>query len=131
MAAHGTLGEAEVYCRPVFVWSTGAEYAYSQHFLRIIPDPNRIYPGYLFAFLRSEYAFRMFRSISIGTKLQGNHPEFLAELPIPLPSEEVQKAIHDQVVAAHEKRWKAVRLEQEARQLVEQAIEQNFVPSNP
>ncbi|MDP9765556.1 methylation-associated defense system restriction endonuclease subunit S MAD5 [Deinococcus enclensis] len=129
MAAQGTLGEDEVYCRPVFVWSTGAEYAYSQHFLRIIPDPEKILPGYLFAFMRSEYGFRMFRSISTGTKLQGNHPELLSEIPVPLPSHEAQQAIHSQVVDAHVKRWRAVELEQQARQLVEQAIEKNFVPS--
>lgn len=129
MAAQGTLGEDEVYCRPVFIWSTGADYAYSQHFLRITPDPEKVLPGYLFAFLRSEYAFRMFRSVSTGTKLQGNHPDFLAEIPIPIPSREAQQGIHDRIVAAHEKRWQAVKLEQQARRLIEQAIEQNFVPT--
>lgn len=127
-AAQGTLGENEVYCRSEFVWSSGVEMAYSEHVVRIQANPEVILPGCLFAFMRSETAFRMLRSISGGSKLQDNHYSFLPELPIPLPEKSVQQKIHDLITDAYEKRWRGVALEQEARSLVEHAIASNFVP---
>jgi type I restriction enzyme S subunit len=123
VAAAGTLGESELYCRAEFVWGTDAHRAYAQHFLRVIPDVQVIPPGCIFAFLRSETAFRMLRSVSIGTKLQEHHPLFVSQLPVPYPSRSVQQEIHNLVVDAYEKRHLSVRLEDEAVALVERAIE--------
>lgn len=130
-AAQGTLGENEVYCRSEFVWSTGIEMAYSEHVLRIQPDESKMLSGCLFAFMRSEMAFRMLRSISSGSKLQDNHYELLPELPIPLPDRRTQEEVHKLVTDAYENRWRGVELENQARHLVEQAIEKNFVPPHP
>ncbi|MHA0035513.1 methylation-associated defense system restriction endonuclease subunit S MAD5 [Deinococcus sp. PESE-13] len=130
-AAQGTLGENEVYCRSEFVWSTGIEMAYSEHVLRIQPDESKMLPGCLFAFMRSEMAFRMLRSISSGSKLQDNHYKLLPELPIPLPDRRTQEEVHKLVTDAYENRWRGVELENQARHLVEQAIEKNFVPPHP
>ena len=130
-AAQGTLGENEVYCRSEFVWSAGVEMAYSEHVLRIQANESKILPGCLFAFMRSETAFRMLRSISSGSKLQDNHYEILPELPIPLPDRRTQEEVHKLMTDAYENRWRGVALENQARQLVEEAIEQNFVPPNP
>ena len=123
IAAQGTLGESELYCRAEFVWGRAEEYAYSQHFVRAIADETVMLRGCLFAFLRSETAFRMLRSISIGTKLQDLHPKFRAELPVPFPTRKAQEEIHGYVVNAYEARDKAVALENQAIVLVEDAIE--------
>ena len=52
--------------------------------------------GCLFAFMRSETAFRMLRSTSMGTKLQDHHPGFMYDLPVPYPDrrfrEEIRRA---------------------------------------
>jgi type I restriction enzyme S subunit len=122
IAAHGTFGESELYCRSEFVWGIAADRAYSQDFLRVIPDEEQMLPGCMFAFLRSETAFRMLRSVSTGTKLQEHHPIFTAQLPVPYPSRPTQRKIHELVVDAYEKRHRSVQLEHEAIALVERAI---------
>jgi type I restriction enzyme S subunit len=65
----------------------------------------------------------MLRSISMGTKLQDHHPEYLRELPVPYPQKRTRENIHELVVDAYEKRHRSVVLEDEAVALVEQAIE--------
>lgn len=123
IAAQGTLGESELYCRAEFIWGPGADYAYSEHLLRVISDGSIMPQGCLFAFLRSETAFRMLRSISSGSKLQDHHHIYRAQLPIPIPPSETQHAIHDIVIDAFAARHTAIALEDEARILVERTIE--------
>jgi type I restriction enzyme S subunit len=122
-AARGTFGESELYCRSELVWGRDAERAYSEDFLRVTPDERVVPPGCLFAFMRSETAFRMLRSISMGTKLQDHHPEFLRSLPVPYPEKRTREEIHELIVDAYEKRHRSVRLEDEAVALVERAID--------
>lgn len=122
VAAQGTLGESELYCRAEFVWGPWTEMAFSEHILRVIADEAVMPRGCLFAFMRSETAFRMLRSISSGTKLQDHHYAFRGELPIPFPEEAVQRSIHEKVVGAYGARHKAVALLDEATKLVEIAI---------
>jgi type I restriction enzyme S subunit len=124
VAARGTLGESELYCRSEFVWGGGTDLAYSEDILRVVADETKMLRGCLFAFMRSETAFRMLRSISIGTKLQDHHYAFLPKLPIPVPSRKDQEIIHQKVIQAYENRDKAIALEDQAIALVEKAIEE-------
>jgi hypothetical protein len=80
--------------------------------------------GALFAFMRSEAAFRMLRSISVGSKLQDHHYSMLPSLPIPYPSMQVRTKCHELVLEAHTAKEKAIALEYEARSLIEHTIEQ-------
>jgi hypothetical protein len=125
IAAQGTLGEHELYSRAEFAWGPGVELAYSEHILRARADESIMPRGCLFAFLRSETAFRMLRSISVGSKLQDHHHIFRAQLPVPYPPIKVQQEIHSLVVEAYECRHRGVALENQARSLVELAIEEN------
>lgn len=122
VAAQGTLGESELYCRAEFIWGPWTEMAFSEHILRIIADEAVMPRGCLFAFMRSETAFRMLRSISTGSKLQDHHYKMRGELPVPYPDRDVQLAIHNKVVAAYDSRHKAVALMDEATKMVEQKI---------
>lgn len=122
VAAQGTLGESELYCRAEFIWGPWAEMAFSEHILRVIADETVMPRGCLFAFMRSETAFRMLRSISTGSKLQDHHYKMRGELPVPFPERDIQLAIHKKVVAAYEARHRAVALMDEATQLIEQKI---------
>jgi hypothetical protein len=81
--SHGTLGENELYCRALYVTPRTSAYAFSGDFFRCIPIHGAIHPGYLHAFLRSEVAFRLLRSISTGGKQQEQHPVMMWNLPIP------------------------------------------------
>jgi type I restriction enzyme S subunit len=117
------LGESELYCRAEFVWGPALEAAYSEHLLRVISEEKFMPRGCLFAFMRSETAFRMLRSISMGTKLQDHHPEYLRALPVPYPEKRIRDNIHDLIVDAYQKRHHSVQLEDEAVALVERMIE--------
>ncbi|MFT3707017.1 MAG: hypothetical protein QM817_05045 [Archangium sp.] len=123
VAAQGTLGESELYCRAEFIWGPAARLAYSEHLLRVIANEEEMPAGCLYAFIRSETAFRMFRAISTGTKLQDHHHVMRAQLPVPYPSKSVRDEVHCMVVDAYEARHKAVALEDQAIALVEDAIE--------
>lgn len=123
VANRGTLGEAELYCRAEFIWGSKAvERAYSQDFLRVVANSQVMLRGCLYAFMRSETAFRMLRSISTGTKLLEYHHTMVQEIPIPFPSMDAQLEIHSMIVEAYESRHRAVALEREAVDLVEKAI---------
>ncbi|WP_063910666.1 methylation-associated defense system restriction endonuclease subunit S MAD5 [Nocardia nova] len=122
VAAHGTLGENEVYGRAIFVTGRSAKDAYSQDFLRIHPGPSGPAGAYLFAFLRSNTAFRILRSMSVGGKQQEYHPTLLRNLPIPLCSNEDQYRITEIVRRAYRHRDEAGALEDQAMALLEHAI---------
>ncbi|SEM71011.1 type I restriction enzyme, S subunit [Syntrophus gentianae] len=124
VAARGTLGESELYCRATYIHGKLTENAYSEDILRVIGDENLIERGALFAFIRSESAFRMLRSISVGSKLQDHHYAMLPSLPVPYPSSDVTKRCHDLVITAYEAREEAIELEDQARALVERTIEE-------
>ena len=124
IAARGTLGENELYSRAEFAWGAGVELAYSEDILRAKADETVMPRGCLFAFLRSETAFRMLRSISVGSKLQDHHHVFRTEIPVPFPAKDVQHKVHAMVVEGYECRHRGVALEGEARALVERVIEE-------
>lgn len=119
VAARGTLGENELYSRAEFVIGPWEQFAFSEDILRIIAEKDLMPRGCLYAFMRSETAFRMLRSISTGSKLQDHHYRLRNELPIPYPPSDVQHAIHNKVVAAYEARHQAVAMIDNAVQQVE------------
>ena len=122
IASSGTLGENEVYCRPILVTGRWLEYAYTQHFLRVVSgDPT--YPGaYIFAFLRSEIAFRALRSMSTGSKQQEIHVGLVAGLPVPTLTLDRRLEIAEIVREAFRERDAADVVEEQAITAVERAI---------
>lgn len=124
IAAQGTLGENEVFCRAEFITGSWLENVYSQHLLRVKPGPDQVSGAFLFAFLRSETAFRCLRSMSVGSKQQDLERGLLAELPVPLPDASVRREIEELIRDAYIGRHKASRLERMAILLIERAIEE-------
>jgi type I restriction enzyme S subunit len=121
---HGTLGESELYCRAALVTNRTSQYAYSGDFYRCIPKEKSILSGYLHAFLRSRAAFRMIRAMSTGSKQQYQHPILMANMPIPRLNDDVEAEIATKVDRAAYLRDYALDLEDQARELVERAIEE-------
>jgi hypothetical protein len=124
IAARGTLGEHEVYCRGEFITGPWLDYAYSEDHLRVRPGNPSISGAFLFAFLRSEMVFRCLRSISMGTRQQDLHRSLLARLPVPMPDVTIRSEIEQLVRDAYKKRHEASRLEKEAVAMVEMAIQE-------
>ncbi|MFC9387534.1 methylation-associated defense system restriction endonuclease subunit S MAD5 [Streptomyces venezuelae] len=124
VAARGTLGENEVYCRPILVTGSWLKYAYSEDFLRIVSGDPEIPGAYLFAFFRSEAAFRILRSLSAGGKQQDIHEGLRAQVPVPLAPPADRARIAATVRYAYQCRDRADVLEDKALALLTTAIEE-------
>jgi hypothetical protein len=123
IASSGTLGENEVYCQPIFVTGRWLAYAYTQHFLRVVSGNNDFPGAYLYAFLRSEIAFRALRSMSTGSKQQEIHIDFVSRMPIPLLTSALRQEIAGLIREAFRDRDLADEAEDRAMHSIETAIE--------
>ncbi|MGV6825535.1 MAG: methylation-associated defense system restriction endonuclease subunit S MAD5 [bacterium] len=124
IAARGGLDDSNSFARCQFIAGKRTRYAYSQDFLRVIPRQDKILPGCLFAFLRSEMAFRMLRGYSIGSIQQEYHPDMVKWLPIPLVDSDTASHVNELVTDAYRKYDEAIDCEDKARTLVERTIEE-------
>ena len=124
IAAQGCAGETDLFGRAQFITGRLLKYAYSQHFLRVIGNESIVPRGALFAFLMSEIAYRIRKGYQIGSMQQDFHPEMMKSMPIPLIDYEVAKEIDCIVRSAYQNFDVATELEDQARALVERAIEE-------
>ncbi len=122
IAAQGTLGENEVFCRSFLVTGSWLAHAYSQHFLRVVSGDSRVPGAYLFAFLRSEPLFRVLRSMSVGGKQQDIHEELRTTIPVPILGEGDVDRIAKTVREAYRRRDEADRREDQALAKLEEAV---------
>jgi hypothetical protein len=122
IAAHGTLGENEVFGRSVFVTGSWLNHAFSQDFVRVLSGTEDFSGAYLFALLRSNAAFRVLRSMSVGGKQQEYHPAFLRTFPIPECTPAERARISETVRQAYRYRDEADQREDEALSLLELAV---------
>ncbi len=67
----------------IFVTGNWLNFAYTQHFLRVVSGQEDFSGAYLFAFLRSPCAFRILRSMSVGGKQQDIHEALRLRIPVP------------------------------------------------
>ncbi|MCM1177660.1 MAG: restriction endonuclease subunit S, partial [Bacteroides sp.] len=122
IACDGTLGENELFCRAIFANEDLKGSFISSHFLRM--KTNEIVPsGYLFAWLNSDYGFRLIRNTQAGTKICHPIPRLFLNIPVPILSKEVMNKIDYIVKSAYTKRHEANNLEKEAIAMVETEIE--------
>ncbi|MFE1912358.1 methylation-associated defense system restriction endonuclease subunit S MAD5 [Streptomyces anandii] len=124
VAGRGTLGENEVYGRSILVTGSWLQHAYSQDYVRVSSGDAEIPGAYLFAFFRSDVAFRVLRSMSYGGKQQGFHPQRLQELHVPLAPPADRIRIAETVRYAYQCRDRADVLEDKALALLTAAIEE-------
>jgi type I restriction enzyme, S subunit len=117
ISCSGTIGRA------CFVWHNFEDYAASQHILRVLPDTAQVDPGYLYAFLASDYGYQQIIRFRHGSVIDEITDHQLKQVIIPLPSQAEQDAIGDTVREAYEKRAAALRLEDEAQEILMREIE--------
>lgn len=105
----GTIGRM-TYVRPDMagMWS-------SQHIMKVVPDPERVPAGYLYAYLSSRYGVPLVVSGTYGAIIQHIEPEHIADLPVPRFDARTEAAIAEKVDTAAHARSRAVELLQEAR----------------
>ncbi|GLV73264.1 restriction endonuclease subunit S [Streptomyces hygroscopicus] len=125
VAAHGTLGDNEVYGRSILVTGSWSAHAFSQDFLRVVSGYSDVPGAYLFAFLRSEPMFRVLRSMSVGGKQQEYHTKLIRELPVPLLADADRNRIVGIVRESYRRRDEADRKEDQALARLEEAVAQH------
>lgn len=123
IAGVGTLGENETFCRVIFANEDIQGQLVSGEFIRM-NTKSEIPSGYLYAWLNTDYGFRLIRSTQSGTKLCRPIPRLLLKLPVPIIDKNIMLEIHNMVTKAHTLRYQANQKELQAIQLVEKEIEQ-------
>jgi hypothetical protein len=115
-------GGGDGFGRAIFVTGSWRKYAYTQHFLRVVTSDISVPGPYLFAYLRSEVAFRIIQSMSVGSMQQDIHAELRKQIPVPLSTPEARDRVSETVRQAYRYRDEADTLEDEAMALLEKAI---------
>ena len=82
----------------------------SQDVLKVVPDPERIPPGYLYAYLSSKFGVPLVVSGTYGAIIQHLEPEHIADLPVPRLGDAVEQRVHKLVEEAARKRTEAAQL---------------------
>lgn len=122
VAAQGTTGDNELFGHCQLSHRNFEDCMITQHILRIIPNEDRIEPGYLFAFLSSEYGFQLLRSTACGTKLLGLILPNVGAIPIPRLSGSAESDIARKIIHSYDKRADAVDLEEQALSLLSKGL---------
>lgn len=121
IAEVGTLGESETFCRCEFASNDLVGQCISEDFIRL-RTKEEWHPGYVYAWLSSDYGFRLIRSTHSGTKLCRPIPKLLLELPVPELDVSVRNEIGEQIEQAFKLRYEALHIENEAISLIEKEI---------
>lgn len=124
IAAQGCAGEHDLFGRAQFITGKRLNYAYSQHFLRVIAREDQIPRGALFSYLNSQIAYRIRKGYQIGSMQQDFHPDMIKQMPIPIIDQIVAEQIDAMVRAAYQKFDDAIDAEDQAVTLVERTIEE-------
>ncbi|MFY1877900.1 methylation-associated defense system restriction endonuclease subunit S MAD5 [Achromobacter xylosoxidans] len=104
----GTIG------RMAYARSDMKGMAGSQHFMRVVPNPEKIKPGYLYAYLSGRFGVPIVVSGTYGAIIQHIEPHHIADLPVPR-----LKAIENQ---AHDLVQQAAKLRVEASELISRQV---------
>ena len=112
----GTIG------RTCFVYNNYENYAASQHILRVIPNEVAIDSGYLYCFLSTDYGYHQTLRYKYGAVIDEIDDGNIANILIPICSPELQKEIGDLVRQAYDLRAEAIRLEDEAQEILTKVL---------
>ena len=112
----GTVGRM-AYCRG------GMDgHACSEHVLRVVPDSERIPPGYLYAYLSSKFGVSLVIGGTYGAIIQHIEPEHVADLPVPRLGKRVETEAHELVIEGARLRDEATAAQQETLMRVAELI---------
>lgn len=113
ISCSGTIGRM-VYARPDMegMWT-------NQDILKVVPDPEKIPPGYLYAFLSSKFGVPLVTSGTYGAIIQHIEPEHIADLPVPRLGRSSELAIAEITDRAASLRSKAVEHRNQALSLAD------------
>ena len=119
----GTIGRM-AYARPDMEGMAG-----SQHFMRVVPDAEKIPPGYLYAYLSSKFGVPIVVGGTYGAIIQHIEPEHIANLPVPRLGKKVEAAAHELIDEAAQLRDEAATAQREAITRVQGLLGWTGIPS--
>lgn len=125
LARSGQLGG--IIGRPQFTDSALHNCATSDHVIRIVPmNSETIPPGFLFAFLDlHKIGYPLITRTIAGKSVPALWPRYLDRIKILKATPSVRQSVHEQIVKAFEMRVEATGMEDKARGIVENAIEED------
>jgi type I restriction enzyme S subunit len=85
------------------------EMACSEDVLRVVPNPDRILPGYVYAFLSSKFGESLVVGGTYGAIIQHIEPHHIADLHVPRLGRKIEMHTHELVKEAAELRTRASR----------------------
>jgi type I restriction enzyme, S subunit len=88
--------------------------AITDHTIRL--EPVGVPSGYLYAFLASRFGKAFISSSTYGSTVDELEPKHLVPIPVPLPSEDIQKSIHRKILQAYALRDRANQIFDKAEQ---------------
>jgi len=115
MSRSGTIGKVQIIPAYMEGW------AGSEHATRIIAAGG-MNPGYIYAWLSSDYGQKLAKRHSYGSVILEIDKEMLESISIPFPHADVRNQIGDLVLRANELRDQAWRIERDAIQDLESLI---------
>lgn len=115
MTCSGTLG------RTCLIWNNYENWVGTHDLIRIVCNEN-FDSGYLYAFLSSDYGYYQAIRYKHGSVIDHLTPEQIEEIIIPLPSKNEMKEIGDLVRKAYDLRAEAIKLEDEAQEILTKAL---------
>lgn len=118
ISSSGTIGNVVIVPPHYEKWTA------SQHVIRIVPSKT-INPGYLYAFLASDYGYQLITRYTFGSVVDEVYDDHLAKIPIIIPKPHIMNEIGDLVLLANQKLSEAFHLERNAIKKVEDLIINN------
>ncbi len=106
--------------------------ACSEDVLRVIPDAEKIPPGYLYAYLSSKFGVPIVVGGTYGAIIQHIEPEHIANLPVPRLGPAFESKVHGLVERAAQLRSEAAQLLVDTIAVLEKTMElpRLIVPSS-
>lgn len=107
--------------------------ACSEDVLRVIPDAEKIPPGYLYAYLSSKFGVPLVVGGTYGAIIQHIEPEHIADLPVPRLGTAFETKVHELVDRAATLRSEAAQLLIDATMELEKLVQLPHldVPASP
>ena len=90
--------------------------------IRIIPAKDKIYSGYLYAFLSCKYGYSLLTQFGFGGVVKHIEPHHIENIPIPILPEATQQKIHNLITEASQLRVEANKLLKESVEVFETEI---------
>lgn len=113
----GTVGNV------VLVGDELSQTAISEHALRLVIDSTKIFPNYIFCFLKTSFGLKTMEASSFGSVIITLNEELIGNIEVPIISEKDQKVINEKIELYLTKMDQAVSNENQAINIVEKEIE--------